>query len=127
MTRFKTAALVVTTMVLLAGCTLIQKSWDRKTEGRNPYLKTPFYARYLNTGSQLDKQIQAKLDALKQNPRSAALHNDLGLLLAAKGFPKDAEVEYVRSTEADHKYYQAWYNLGMIREAQGDRWGSERA
>jgi tetratricopeptide (TPR) repeat protein len=91
-----------------------------------PY-ENPFYAKYLNTGSSLDAAITRTLESLRQNPDSAELHNTLGALLLDKGFPKDAEREFERAVDANGKYYQAWYNLGMVRAAHGDELGARRA
>jgi tetratricopeptide (TPR) repeat protein len=91
-----------------------------------PY-ENPFYAKYLNTGSSLDAAITRTIESLRENPTSPELHNTLGALLLDKGFPKDAEREFERAVDADGKYYQAWYNLGTIRAAQGDELGARRA
>lgn len=108
-------------------CLTIQSRIDRAVHGDNPYAEAPFYARYLNTNSDLDRQIQGKLAALRANPDSPALHNDLGALLLEKGFPKDAEVEFRRAVAGDPQLYAAWYNLGLIREARGDDSGAAAA
>jgi hypothetical protein len=91
-----------------------------------PYAN-PFYAKYLNTGSALDAQISNTLEALRQTPDSPELHNRLGTLLVDKGFPKDAEREFERAVNANRKFHPAWYNLGLIRAAQGDDLGARRA
>jgi hypothetical protein len=91
-----------------------------------PY-DNPFYAKYLNTGSTLDAQIAQTLAALRQNPNSPELHNTLGALLLDKGFPKDAEREFERAVNANRKFYPAWYNLGLVRAANGDELGARRA
>ncbi|HVR41537.1 MAG TPA: tetratricopeptide repeat protein [Thermoanaerobaculia bacterium] len=106
----------------LAACSNIQLP-HRDTD---PYAN-PFYAKYLNTGSAIDAQITKTLDALRANPKSPTLHNDLGQLLIAKGFPKDAEREFERSVNADRHFYPAWYNLGLVRAANGDESGARRA
>jgi tetratricopeptide (TPR) repeat protein len=87
----------------------------------------PFWAKYLNTGSALDAQLQRTLDAVRQNPDSPELHNSLGTLLVEKGFPKDAEREFERAVDANRRYYPAWYNLGLIRASHGDELGAHRA
>jgi len=114
-------------VVLLAlatfGCAAIQ---DYRRGDANPY-ENPFYAKYLNTGSALDAQISRTLDALRQNPGSPALHNELGSLLVQKGFPKDAEREFERSVNLNGNYYPAWYNLGLVRAYRGDDAGARRA
>ena len=91
-----------------------------------PY-ENPFYAKYLNTGSSLDAAITRTLEQLRQYPDSAELHNMLGALLLDKGFPKDAEREFERAIDVDRNYYQAWYNLGLVRAAHGDELGATRA
>ena len=103
----------------LSGCTLVQRD-------KNPY-ENPFYAKYLNTGSDLDAAISATLEALRQNPDSPSLHNELGSLLVQKGFPRDAEREFERAINADSSFYPAWYNLGLIRASNDDVMGARRA
>ena len=117
-------ALVVAT---LAGCASMHARLDRKLNGPNPYIKQPFYMRYVGTTSALDRQITATVNALREDPQNAALHNDLGALLLEKGFAKDATTEFRRAVDYDPKLYAAWYNLGLVRESQGDSAGAERA
>lgn len=108
-------------------CVSISNKIDRHRSGENPYLKEPFYARYLNTGTRLDKQIQDKLQALAAEPHSPALHNDLGMLLWEKGFPKDAEREFRRAIGDDDKFYPAWFNLGLVEQARGNTFAAKKA
>ena len=93
----------------------------------NPYARPLFYQRYLDPGNAFDQRIQATVNALKANPRSALLHNELGQLLAQKGFPKDAETEFERAVNSDRHFYAAWYNLGLLRAARGDYMGARIA
>src|SRR6185369_7208160 len=86
----------------------------------NPYEKPIFVSRYLNPSNPQDQQIQRTIDALRANPRSPVLHNELGTELADKGFPRDAEKEFERAVDADYRYFPAWYNLGLLRAARGD-------
>lgn len=102
----------------LTGCALVD---------RQPNYDNPFYAKYLNTGSELDGRINQTLNDLRQDPRSAALHNELGTLLLLKGFPRDAEAEFERALNADGRFFPAWYNLGLVRAARGDEIGARRA
>ena len=112
--------LVITAAALtLSSCTLIDRD-------QNPY-ESPFYAKYTNTGSDVDAAINATLDGLRANPDSPALHNELGSLLVQKGFPKDAEREFERAINADRTFYPAWYNLGLVRAAADDHMGARRA
>lgn len=113
-------SLVVLAALALSGCALFQRH-------DNPYEKPPVYTQFLNTGSGLDQQIQATYDAVRANPDSAPLHNDLGQLLLRKGFPKDAEREFERAINADSRFYQAWYNLGLVRAARDNYSGARRA
>jgi len=112
--------LLIAATVALAACASV------KHHDQNPYAN-PFYARYLNTGTPLDAQITATVNALQANPRSASLHNALGQMLLQKGFPKDAEVEFERAVNADSHFYPAWYNLGLVRMSRGDSMGSHYA
>lgn len=115
-------ALLLAATLAAFGCAAIRD--HQKAEG--PY-DNPFYAKYLNTGSALDAQIARTLDALRANPDSPQLHNDLGTLLVQKGFPKDAEREFERSVNEDRHFYPAWYNLGLVRASRGDEGGARRA
>ncbi|MGZ5493282.1 MAG: tetratricopeptide repeat protein [Thermoanaerobaculia bacterium] len=114
--------LLTAAVIAVAGCSVLK---HQRTE--NPYEKPPFYTQWTNTGSPLDREINAVVDALRQNPSSAPLHNELGQLLVRKGFPKDGEREFKRAVDADPHFYQGWYNLGLIRAARNDYSGAERA
>jgi hypothetical protein len=111
----------------LLGCTTIHAKLDRKLNGENPYEKPPFYMRYVNQSTALDRNITRTVNALRSDPRNAALHNDLGALLLEKGFPKDASLEFRRAVDNDPDLYAAWYNLGLIRQTQGDYGSAQRA
>lgn len=88
---------------------------------------SPFYGKYLTTTDPLDQQITRTLETLRKNPNSALAHNDLGQLLVQKRFPKDAEREFERAVDADPEFYPAWYNLALVREANGDYAGARHA
>lgn len=111
-------ALLTVAALLLAGCASLQDT--------NPY-EDPFYAQFLNTGSELDARIAITLASLRENPDSAVLHNELGALLVQKDFPKDAAREFERAVNLDSRFYPAWYNLGLVRASQGDESGARRA
>ena len=112
--------------LLLIAAALALAACSSTRHDQNPYAN-PFYQRYLNTGSPLDAQIIATMNALQASPRSASLHNTLGQLLLQKGFPKDAEREFERAVNADAHFYAAWYNLGLVRMSRGDSVGSQFA
>jgi tetratricopeptide (TPR) repeat protein len=113
------------TLLLLAALTAFGCSQFRKQTASD--YEAPFYAKYLNTGSALDARMNRTLDALRAEPDAAHLHNELGMLLVQKGFPKDAEREFERAIDLDGDYYEAWYNLGLVRAAGGDEGGARRA
>lgn len=114
--------LAAVTAVSLAGCISLHHGGNT-----NPYEKPLFYSRYLSTSNPLDQQIQRRVDALRANPDSPQLHNELGMLLSQKGFPKDAELEFERSVDADGRYYPGWYNLGLMRAGRGNFAGARHA
>lgn len=116
-------SLLVVAALAAFGCAQIR---NMGTKDQPPY-QNPFYAKYLNTGTPLDAQINRTLDGLRKDPNSAPLHNELGGLLVQKGFPKDAEREFERAINADGDYYPAWYNLALVRAAHNDNAGARRA
>ena len=113
-------------LILLAALAAFGCAQLRDRGSEDPYAN-PFYAKYLTTGSALDRQITRTLDALQADPKSAQLHNELGALLSQKGFPKDAEREFERAINVDGDYYPAWYNLALVRASRGDERGARRA
>lgn len=115
------------TLLLVAALAAFGCSSIRDLRNDDAPYANPFYAKYLNTGSALDAQITRTLTALQAGPSSPQLHNELGALLVQKGFPKDAEREFEAAIDRDGDYYPAWYNLGLIRAANGDDNGARRA
>jgi len=113
--------LLIAAVIATAACTITHY---KKSD--HPYAN-PFYMQWVNSNSGLDVQIRNTVGALRISPNSAPLHNQLGQLLVAKGFPKDAEREFERAVNADPHFYQAWYNLGLIRQAREDYSGASRA
>lgn len=125
MTMKRALLLAASTILILNGCAAMHGHSARSS---NPYDNTLFYEKYLNpSASPLDAQIARTIQALRANPSSGTLHNDLGELLVAKGFPKDAEVEFERSVNADAHFYPGWYNLGLVRMSRGDTTGAHFA
>src|SRR4029078_3317417 len=110
----------------LAGCAAIRDAQNHFSNNKNPY-DNPFYMKYLNTGVPLDAQIQQTVAALRTRPRDDALHNQLRQLPLQKAFPKDAETEIERAVDADKHFYPGWYNLGLVRSANGDYSGARHA
>ena len=121
----KRLTILAVAALTLAGCAAIRDAQNHFSK-KNPY-DNPFYMKYLNPSVPLDAQIQQTVTALRAQPRNAALHNQLGQLLLVKGFPKDAEVEFERSVDADRRFYPGWYNLGLIRAANDNYTGARYA
>lgn len=113
-------------LILLAALAAFGCAQLRDRGSNEPYA-SPFYAKYLNTGSAIDAQITRTLVALRADERNPQLHNELGALLVQKGFPKDAEREFERAIDLDGDYYAAWYNLALVRASRGDEGGARRA
>lgn len=117
----KRILLILAAITIVAGCSL------HKNKSSNPYDTPPFYTQWTTGNNGLDVQIRNTISALRSNPNSAPLHNQLGQLLIAKGFPKDAEREFERAVNSDSHFYQGWYNLGLVRQSHQDYSGAERA
>ena len=117
--------LLLTAAVLaLASCASIHNLDLHRDD--NPYDNSLFYQRYLNPNDPFDQRIQRTVDALRANPKSASLHNELGQLLVFKGFPNDAEKEFGRAIRADRNFYPAYYNRAQLRAGQGDFFGARQ-
>src|SRR5215212_8954312 len=117
--------LLLTTLVIaFAGCSAVH-------HGKDPYAN-PFYAKYLNPSNPADQQILRLVDALRASGDTPELHNDLGQLLLAMGFAKDAEREFERDVDSGARrafqrttHYKpghapALFQLGLMAERRGD-------
>jgi tetratricopeptide (TPR) repeat protein len=80
----------------------------------------------MDPGSSLDREIVARIEALRVDPGSPALHNELGALLFERSFPKDARYEFERALKLDKKFYPARYNLALAELAAGNIGKAER-
>ena len=81
--------------------------------------KEPFYRAYLVPGNPLDERIREQEKRVEEDPHSAALRNDFGNLLAARGFAGDARKQYHEAMRLDAKNFLAAYNLGLLEEKEG--------
>ena len=79
----------------------------------------PFYRKYLVPGNTLDDQIIEQEKRIAETPNDANLHNDFGNLLAKRKFPKEAAEQYEIAAGLDKSNFISYYNLGLVREAQG--------
>jgi tetratricopeptide (TPR) repeat protein len=80
----------------------------------------PFYRRFLVPGNPIDDRILEQEKRLAANPDSADLHNDMGVLLAQRRFPKEAREQYEIAMKLDKRQYLAPYNLGLVWETVGE-------
>ncbi|HET7453345.1 MAG TPA: tetratricopeptide repeat protein [Thermoanaerobaculia bacterium] len=78
-----------------------------------------FYTRYLTADDILDKAILDLTAEVKAHPDDPGLHNDLGNLLARRGFAKEAVEQYQMAAKLDHDFYLADYNEGLLWEKEG--------
>ena len=79
----------------------------------------PFYEKYLIFGDPLDDEIRVMEKRIEAEPGNANLHNDLGNLLALRGFPEQAGEQYTQAAKLDKSNFIALYNLGLVRETEG--------
>ncbi len=111
---------MVTVAILLAltSCSSWKEAKARKQE-RESY-QNPFYLKYLDRGNELDREILARIEALRANPESPRMHNELGALLFERRFTKDACYEFERALHFDKRFYSARYNLAIAEMALGN-------
>ena len=79
----------------------------------------PFYEKYLVFGEPLDDEIREMEKRVEAEPGNANLHNDLGNLLALRGFPEQAADQYTQAAKLDKSNFVSLYNLGLLRETEG--------
>ena len=125
--KTKSLAAAALAAAMLFGCKSMNRSMDEMIHPEDVYAKPMFYEKYLNPADPNDARIEQTLNMVRANPKSAPLHNDLGQMLRAKGFPKDAETEFERAVNVDSSFYPAWYNLGLMRQDRGNDIGAKIA
>ncbi len=79
----------------------------------------PFYRKYLVPGDRLDDQIVEQEHRIQASPDDASLRNDFGNLLAKRRFPEQAAEQYELAAKLDKNNFIALYNLGLLRETEG--------
>ena len=80
----------------------------------------PFYRKYLVPGNRLDDQILEQQERVDTSPDDASLRNDFGNLLAARRFTDQAAEQYELAAKLDETNFIALYNLGLLRETEGN-------
>ncbi len=87
-----------------------QINWDKK-------LEKGYYELSIGNVDQAIKMFQEKV---KGHPESAACHTALGLALKKKGRLQEATVEFRAATAAEPTFANAFYELGVMQEANKD-------
>ncbi len=80
----------------------------------------PFYRQYLVAGNPLDDKIVEQERRVEASPDDPNLRNDFGNLLALRRFPKQAAEQYEKALSLDKKNFISAYNLGLVRETEGN-------
>jgi hypothetical protein len=80
----------------------------------------PFYRQYLVAGNPLDDRIVELERRVEASPDDPNLRNDFGNLLALRRFPEQAAEQYEMALSLDKKNFISAYNLGLVRETEGD-------
>ena len=80
-----------------------------------------FYTPYLSASDVLDQTIVALTARVAARPGDAGLRNDLGNLLARRGFAREAIDQYRRAAKLDREFFLADYNEGLLLEKEGKR------
>ncbi len=75
-------------------------------------------ARLVREGK-LESAEQILRETVRSSPASAVAHNNLGLVLKARGLLREAEGEYLEALRLLPNYPEAMNNLGLLYEAQG--------
>jgi len=78
-----------------------------------------FYTPYLRASDTLDNAILDLTRRVKERPEDPGLRNDLGNLLARRGFAKEAREEYEKAEKLDREFFLADYNEGLLWEKEG--------
>jgi hypothetical protein len=78
-----------------------------------------FYTPYLSASDTLDATILDLTARVAAKPGDAGLHNDLGNLLARRGFARQAIEQYREAAKVDPEFFLADYNEGLLLEKEG--------
>ena len=84
------------------------------------------YKGFLDPGNPQHKATLDILARLEKTPDDAALHNDLGCLIARDGFWRDALREFETAEKLDKKDGRAPFNAGLVEMTRGE-WGAARS
>lgn len=79
----------------------------------------PFYDKYLSDADPGDRAIRDLTRQVAEKPDDPKIHNDLGNLLARRGFAKEAAAQYREAERLDKTSYLPSYNEGLLWEKEG--------
>ncbi len=77
-------------------------------------------AKNLFENGQLDASLKLYQQALEQNPDSATIHNDLGLVFLRKELFSSSEKHFSRALELDGNCAECFNNLGYLKTVTGE-------
>lgn len=83
-----------------------------------------FYTPYLSANDTLDQSIVELTARVAARPDNAGLRNDLGNLLARRGFAREAIDQYRKAARLDREFFLADYNEGLLLEKEGKGGGA---
>jgi len=78
-----------------------------------------FYTPYLSSTDAVDQAITDLTARVAARPDEPGLHNDLGNLLARRGFAREAVEQYRAASKLDREFFLADYNEGLLWEKEG--------
>ena len=87
----------------------------------------PMFVRWLVAGDPGDETIRAYWEAETRGELSPAERVDLGTMLFARGYPKDAVRLFQRALKDDPELYEAWFRIGLVEHRQGQAREARRA
>lgn len=96
--------------------------------GAEGYRSTVYYSNlglFYILNNQLEKAEKTTLEALEFNPSDAGIRDNLGYIYYKKGEPEKAREVYEKLFEdTTPNFTEAYYNYGLVLEAQGDFQGA---
>ncbi|MCA8974706.1 MAG: tetratricopeptide repeat protein, partial [Planctomycetes bacterium] len=84
-------------------------------------------ASMLAKGGRTGEAIVLFEEALRLAPYNASLHNNLATACFAENRLAAAEAHYLRCVELDAQHFAAWFNLGRVQAALGNKTAARQA
>jgi hypothetical protein len=80
----------------------------------------PMFVRWLVVDDPGDATIRDYWERAERNELKAPELVDLGTMLFARGYPKDAVRNYEKALDLDPDLYEAWFRIGLVEHSQGN-------